>query len=459
MNEQKEKSPKKIDILGTIGKALGKISFEWVYDKRVLMVLSVICSVVLWFFITANVSPVETKTINSVPITIDTEAVSKLGLEVIEIIGPNELTDRQIDVKLSGRRYALSQITAEDITVVAQVSGVTSRGAYPLSLSITCDSGLNDVAVTAENNQYITVRFDTVKEVAFTIEQVNPIGAKATEVEKNITLDEPYSNITALTIRGPSAQVDSIVSVAVVADVNEVLSETKEYDGRLVLYDANGSEISMANLTAVEYPNVALSELPVKITVPIRKTSKLTLAVNYKSKRAGENFDYSKLKCTLSPSVLTVKGEPSEIDAAFESDKLIIGEIDLAALSTKNKTFTFTPSFATGIEVLGEVSEVTASFKLSGYKEKTITAQQGVSSFTVAGDSDKKVTFETNEIEVVIVGPSAQVNKLSAEDLIIEADISGKDVSGACSVAVNVYVKDNSYCWAYGTYKADVVIE
>ncbi|MDR1003298.1 MAG: hypothetical protein LBL82_08540 [Oscillospiraceae bacterium] len=436
-----------------------KISFDVLFTKRVLVILSIISAIVLWAVVLVNVSPAETKVISNVPIIIDTEALtSALGLEAVEIVGPQSLITKHIDVELSGRRYALSQITAEDITVTAQVSGVSQRGIYPLALSIIVDSSFPDIATTANNSQYISVRFDLMKEVTFQIEKIQLTGAK-TAKNSDMIIDAPFSDLKAITLRGPELDIDAIASVAVVADVNQTLSETSEFAGKIILYDKDGNEVAPTSRLSVEgNQQTALSDIPVQITVPVKKAKQVNASISLKAKYTAENFNFAGISYSISPKSVTVKGEPAEIDAGFTTDQLLLGEIDLSTVGKKSRKFTFTPSLTTGTSIVEDVREFTVNFPLKGYSEKTFVVTSATSDFSVLKEEGKNAVFDTKQFEVTVVGPTADVNKIKAESIAVVADISGMDVTGKCSVPAYPYVKNSTTCWVYGSYMADVVI-
>ena len=115
------------------------INRPWFYNKKFLVTLSVICSVLMWATLAINISPVETKTISSVPITINVDTIKEnFGLDFVEVISPESYKKMQLDVKVSGRKYLLTQLSADDFSAVASANkSISKPGSYDFTLLVT----------------------------------------------------------------------------------------------------------------------------------------------------------------------------------------------------------------------------------------------------------------------------------------------------------------------------------
>ena len=89
-------------MIAVYRKIRGFINRPWFYNKKFLVTLSVICSVLMWATLAINISPVETKTVSAVPITINVDTIKEnFGLDFVEIISPESLRKLELDVKVS----------------------------------------------------------------------------------------------------------------------------------------------------------------------------------------------------------------------------------------------------------------------------------------------------------------------------------------------------------------------
>ena len=131
-------------MIAVYRKIRGFINRPWFYNKKFLVTLSVICSVLMWATLAINISPVETKTVSAVPITINVDTIKEnFGLDFVEIISPESLRKLELDVKVSGRKYLLSQLTANDFSAVASANkSISKPGSYDFTLLVTCKNPL-----------------------------------------------------------------------------------------------------------------------------------------------------------------------------------------------------------------------------------------------------------------------------------------------------------------------------
>ena len=111
-------------LVAAYRKVRGFINRPWFYNKKFLITLSAICSVLMWATLAINISPVETKTVSSVPITINVDTIKEnFGLDFVDIIrlirnaGGNPLSrDKQGNTPFS-------IVVKKDISVIREVLG------------------------------------------------------------------------------------------------------------------------------------------------------------------------------------------------------------------------------------------------------------------------------------------------------------------------------------------------
>lgn len=428
----------------------------WFYDKRFLITLSVLCSVFLWAVLATNVSPVETKTITGVRITINEEGLEEnFGVRFVEVISPESMKDQLFDVRVSGRKYLLSQLTADDFTAVATANkSVSKPGSYDFTVTVSCNNPLLDVSV-ANNSQQIYVKFDRYVDKEFAVANVVSAGANAVS---GLVMGTPYSNVAKVRIEGPETEVAQIASVIIRADVNQELSDAETFEGSEVFLNEAGEEITLSgHITTTNYTADDNLADGISVTIPI-KTSK-TFKIDLSFKNAPRNFDVSKLPISISPGSITLVGTPDAINNLNET--YTAGEIDLSQLSNKVNNFTFVPSLSTGVETPDSVEQIKVKVNLSKYSVEKFSVNSAHSEFNIVNyTGTRKVSFETKSLDnIQIIGPASTVAGIKSADIIVEADMTGKEtVTGSCTVNATISVKNHSNCWAIGTYEVDVVI-
>ncbi len=430
----------------------GFINRPWFYNKKFLITLSVICSVMLWATLATNISPVETRTVSSVPITINVDTIKEnFGLDFVEIISPESLKRLELDVKVSGRKYLLSQLSANDFSAVASANkSISKPGSYDFTLLVTCKNPLLDVKIE-QNSQQIYVKFDRFVEKQFSVSNVKAIGATI-PADSNLTMGTPYTNVSVVDVKGPETEVNQIETVVVSADINKELTDGETFDGKIVFLNANGDQLNLNHLTVTTDITESVS-----VTIPIRTSKEFKVGVSFKN--APSNFDTKKLPIAISPSTLTVTGSPDAINNLKET--YTAGEIDLSKLRKGTNTYHFPLSLSTGLETSDKVEQIKVDIDLSKYKVESFDVTSAHSKFDIINyTGTRKVSFKTKSIDNIrIIGPAYVVEKLAAKDIVVEADMKDMEtVTGKCTVNAQISVKNRSNCWAIGSYQVDVNI-
>ncbi len=427
----------------------------WFYNKKFLVALSVICSVTLWAVLAVNVSPVETRTISSVPITINTETIQEnYGLDFVEVISPESVKDLKMDITVSGRKYLLTQLTADDFYAVATPNNSVSKpGSYDLTITVTCNNPLIDVTIESSTQQ-MYVSFDRFVSKDFTVSNVIGVGATVSE-DSGLTMGTPYSNVSTVSIYGPETEVAEIDYVVVSADVNKELTEGETFSGELVFYNSNNEVLELSD--NIEISTDASEDI--SVTIPVRTTREYEVTVSFKN--TPDNFSSSTLPIEITPSTITLIGSPDAFD--YTTDAIYTaGEIDLSSLSNTSNEFNFDVSLSTGLETADGVESINVKIDLSEYEVKTMSVSSDVAEFSIINyTGTRKVVFNTSSLSnVSIIGPSGVIDDISEEDIIVAADMTGMEtVTGSCTVSAFVYVDGfSSSCWAIGTYEVEVNI-
>ena len=424
----------------------------WFYDKKFLVTLSVLCSVMLWATLATNVSPVETRTVSSVPITVSYDAIKEnFGLDFVEVISPEKLKGLELDVKVSGRKYLLSQLTADDFSAVATPNkSISKPGAYDFTLMITCNNPMLDVRIES-NSQPMYVKFDRFVEKEFAVSKVVGVGATV-PVHSGLTMGTPYANVSSVKVSGPESEVNQIASAIISADVNKELKDGETFDGTIQFLNEDGATLSLAHLTVTTDTSEAVS-----VTIPVR-TSK-TFNVGVTLTNTPTNFDETKLPLRITPSTVRLVGTPDAINGMDSTYK--VGSIDVSRLKAGDNKFRFDLSLSTGLESADKVESVTVDINLSKYKTEIFHVSSAQSTFDIINyTGTRNVRYQTASLRnIQIIGPASVISRLTEKDIRVDADMTGMEtVTGPCTVKALISVRSQSGCWAVGSYTVDVVI-
>lgn len=436
-------------------------------SNKALLVISIILSVVCWIVITLYVSADSKTVVSDVPIIINTQDIEEVhGLQVISYIGPEELTDAKVDVEVRGSIYDISRITAEDITITAAVSRVTSPGEYALSLAASCSERNVNVSIK-DGHSYIRVWFDRIQQQRLTVDNVIVNGASTTS--EKLILGDYYSALKSITVQGPESVVETVAAVHLTADVDHALSTTEEIPAVINYIDEEGNRVekNIEWLNIIDYNDLGGAEGGgmagepnadvLTVTVPIRK--KAELAIEVPIKNVPEGFDAATLKYKTNPEKIMLEGDIDAIDKLIAAGSYKLEAIDLSSLSVKDRAFTLPLNLTTGVEELNGVSEVSVVFEISPYATKKFTVENN-GAFKVINNEGVNVEIISDSIEFIVIGPKKQVEKLKVSSFEVAVDLKNYDgTGGQRKLPAVVRIKDNNGCWINGAYTLMTVIE
>ncbi len=444
------------------------VNLDWLYTNRSFAVISVVLAIVCWALITLYVSDDAKTVITDVPIMINTEDIEQVHeLQLISITSPDALTDAKVDVEISGSIYDISRVTADDLTVTAQVGNVTTAGNHLLQLNVTCS--VNDVTARVKGGHtFFRAWFDRILQKRVTADKIVVNGVSTTSEE--MIIGDYYSSIKSLTIQGPESVVENAVSVLITADVNRALSASEKVAAAISYLDAEGNVIAEEDakwITILDYNDIGAQEgntmagapadSNITVTVPIRKKLMLPVSVTLKGLPVG--FDAGSLTYTVSPDKLSLEGDIDAIEKLAAAGSFAMEGIDLATLSPENRVFKFPLNLSTGIEELSGVTELTVRFDIGGYEMRRIVLENN-GSFSFINAEGIGASIISDTLEVVVVGPKRQVEKLEASDFSVSVDMSEYDGStGQRKMPAIVRIKGTSQSWVYGTYTLTVSTE
>ena len=417
-------------------KAPRRFSFQALFNNnRFVAVLSVVLAAIAWFAIYLQNTPNSNATITNVPVTISYEnsMAQDLGLE---IIGEQQMT---VDVNVTGARYAVRSLDADDFTARISLSSVTRAGTYTLSIQVMRNEVSDEYAITSWTPEEVQLTFDQIVTRTFPIEGSAP-GLTAAE---GYLMETPYADIDYVTVTGPQAEVDRISRCAVNLSAEQTLSETLTTTGTLAFYDEAG--------TAIESGNLEYDHETVTVTIPIYKTRTLDLQVEFVNVPRG--FPIEQLGYTLSRDTILVASPSETID---NIDAITVGPVDFREIDIGTE-ITLDITLNAGLKNVENVDSVTVTFPSYGLTSRTMEMNRD--NFVIENlPSGYTVDVLSTGLENIrIVGDSSIVADLTAEDLVGTIDLSQYSISrGQYTVSVKIYVQGRVLAWAVGSYTVEI---
>ncbi len=405
--------------------------------KPVHVVGSVLLAIILWFAIAVNIYPTTSKPYTDIPVVVD------LSGTVAEASGLSAVScDTQtVNVTLVGDRSRIGNLKQEDLVAHVQPGNLSNAGEYTMNITVESTNG-----ITFETDSITPptakVKLDKIETRTYSVEASFPnirvTSGHALDAEDVVV--EP----STVEIIGPSAQLAEIDRVVVYSDKSQEIDGTFQlYSNQLNLYTKSGALLDQESLT--------LPTTDFQITIPILTAKEMQLT--YRLLGAPTGFDPSWLaeRLRFSEESITLASQTSS--AFADKDTLEVGTVRLSEVGldySKNIPIELDDEFInrSGVE------DVTLSLDNEGLATK---------SFTVTGENisvknpppDYNFDVVTKRLTITVIGSEETINSLTADDIIVTADLLNYDNAEQASsftqqAVISFY--DKSDVWAYGSY-------
>ncbi len=413
-------------------------------SNRLCFIFSLILAVIIWAIVSVYASPTVTRTVKSVPVSIDMSDDSnpvKLGLT---IFGQTEFT---VDVTVSGKKYLVSEsaLKAEDLIVTASTSYVSESGKNTLRLKAAAVSGGNDVTITSLSTDSIQVYFDYLRTSQQTVE-ADVRYSVSQEPDDGLVVGAPILSQNTVTISGPATGIRKVSRVVARVNLESPPSETSVYDAQITALDAYGDE--------VEYVSADVDSFT--LTIPVKRVVDARVVVNFTN--VPNAFVSDGLpEYVASPAKISVEVPVGEADEnEFDVN---VGTIDFDQLSNAVNEFVFDTDDL-DYETHGDVNEINVTVDLSNLDNLVISDITVDDVRIVNAPADKSFTVTALDYSSIdMIGPSDSLARLTKESLMIELDPGNSDLkNGVNTVPVRISSLADD-CWAYGTYSVTLLVQ
>ena len=410
----------------------GKLS-KLLDNNKIVFAISFLASIAIWFYVVVNVSPETTNTIKGVKVQIDNTIPSQFGLEVF---GDSEF---YVDVEVKGKKYLISSqnLSAEDIVIVAQTNNVDSAGFRTLTLKPEVES--SNYTITHISQKSVDVYFDTPKTIQMVIEP--EIIANGFDIVKDgFNTGDVKLSESAVTVTGPSTEINKITKAVARLELTESLSTNKSVETSVTLLDEN-------NKSNFKYVKTNLSS--VVLTIPVLRVKEVNTSVLFKN--APDEYVLNPLHYTVSPSKDYFNISVDEFEKTVD---FAVGTIDLKSVSPSNYVFEFSASDLPVAEE-SETEKFVVKLDVSNLSQEyfVIPASQ------IHANNPSEIGYKISGLNksVVIVGTEKALDSITADKIKVEADVSAINISAGQSITIPVNVTvDSTNCWVYGSYTVEI---
>lgn len=392
-----------------------------------LILYALVISVVIWFTVSLQIFPDVTKHIYDIPVVV-TPTVS-MQEENLQLAEPFTAT---VSVQVQGKRYDIGNLTADDFEATLDLSPVATNMEYELNIDVAPKDASLCTILSAQRTA--AVKIIKIETKTFEVEPI----ASAVAVVDGMQINEAklQADPATITLTGEKNLLDSIKRVEVHAVYDDVLSVTKEVEGRYVLYNNNNVEI--------DNPDIQADNMRFRVTVPIHKVKSVSLTANITG--APSNFDVAGLrsKIQILPQSITISSPDNSIDYIKE---VVMYTVELSDLTydtlLKTPIFqTISPMLPEGYENLSQQASANITFiDIEDYSSfpMSIPAEK-IEFINVPANFDYELI--TQELSVNIVGPAGFVQALSTDDIQITVNLLGVQIQeGIRSFNVSYRIK------------------
>lgn len=445
MNEEKKRPEEPRG--GKKSLALGKLF----YHNTFVLVFSLLVAIISWFFMMATSSD-RGVTVEDVPIQVRySSAAQEEGLEVFH------MSSETVNLQVTGNTLLTSQLTANDFEVSVTLNptdtSVTGNTLQKMDVQVQAVKAntLTNFEIARVTPEEVTLEYDRFQEVNLPIE--SDIQCRSAD---GYYASTPILSADNVTISGPSSSVARIKRVAVSYNVESELKEDAQFSCPLVLYDENNQEITN---TAGLYLEMNVDKVDVTIPVTPVKTVNLTATTVHQP----EGFSQDRIQ--IEPSTITIAGTANALSGISEIQlDTVIDFADLEAGTTN--TFTADIPLPSGVRNIAAVgdsttpAQATVTINLNGYSEMSVSV--GASNMQITNPpAGMEAALATSSLVVTLVGPEAQVSRLTGENVAVTVDLANfQDRTGTVEVPATVTLTGSaaSSCWATGEYTVSVNI-
>ncbi len=248
------------------------------------IILALLVATGAWFFVVYNYDPMTTERYSGVPITYTgLDTLANRGYAVAEANYKN------VEVVLQQRRVDTANISSEDISATADVSGLAT-GENTVSLRVVGPEGTQVTDVSVKN---VTVNIEsaTSEEIPITVEYDEDQGENAIPLVENMSVE----TATVIATEEKLAEIDRVAAVVDAEDLDE---QFKAMTLEITPLDKEGNKV----FNVVVYPET------VSFKAAKGETKEVRLLVPVK-----DESDDSYERTYTAPETIVIKGVPSVI--------------------------------------------------------------------------------------------------------------------------------------------------
>ena len=271
-------------------------------NNKINLLISIVCAIVLWAYITTVVNPETERTVSGIPVDlVNIDALNDRGYTV------DEATASLVDVLVRGARSEVAKLGPADFKATADVTGYNKKGVANIPVHIVLPNNIELTQVRPEAIQVGIVDLITVfKPVRLEFEEEFPRGWEPGFIE--ISPEE-------MEVSGVAEAVDSIDYIRALVKEGSLTEEMDTFRLDVVAIDKSGQPVY----------NVRLSQPSVAVTGVLCMTKTVPLRIE----KIGEVKETIEISNMYIPGYITIRGTAEDLEEVTEVEGL---PIDLSSI-------------------------------------------------------------------------------------------------------------------------------
>lgn len=387
-------------------------------NKVLTLLLSLAISFGLWLYVVTVISPESETTIDNVPV----ELVGSGNLDKHDLIIVSPTNDLRVNLKLGGSRSDLSKLNNSNVTVIVDVSKINQAGEHQLGYSVSFQSGTAEVLEQDPANITLTVVDKMTKTVPVEPVLVGVVPSGYEADRDNVRLDH-----TTVTVSGPKETIEKVEFARVAIDVTGKMISFDDY------YPMTLCGEDRLPIASDSFVTVNLDEIWASVQVYQIKRVQVLISEDYTGSGLQENT------ATITQNVrdVTLIGNSEDLEKVADVLPFTITLQDFEGTTT----ITLKPDLPDGVQCKESI-EVHIVMPEMGDRVLTV----GVDQFETFNVPEGLTVRVTEPVEVTVRGPIADLEKISAADIVGKVDCSNvTTTSGYASVVYTVAGYEHLY--------------
>lgn len=307
---------------------------RWFFSR----ILCFVFALAIWIYVVNITTQDFEKTFNLIDIDIEgwEELEDRTNMSVVN------LEESKVSVTVKGLRSDIANLTEKDFSAYIDVSELDSSGKHSAEVFVNLP---NTVSLVSRYPETVVISIDQ------NVEREIDVEIKVTEysMDNIYEMGEPTSDISKVTVKGPSDVVDRIKSAKAYINLGTVMTSTV-IRTEVVLVDKAGNPIDSAYLS--------VDNKSVTVTVPVTMEKTVKLVCSYLPGVSPSTYE----SVYVTPETVKVKGDPKILNAidsftVYALDgKSVDTEVDFSTILIPGGVQLINPPES--VKIIAEIAEV-----------------------------------------------------------------------------------------------------